>query len=141
MVSRRMEVGPRWSSGQELARRRLKNSSSNAEFSLRTRGTPSAVSQGIQQYLVALNRLESSLANAFLGDAWFDQLHSQAFYSIRSQPAGVERPLQLLEAEIGRVIRWLKDLESELDRISDQDEFEGSTGVRRLVFDASRDPS
>jgi predicted ribonuclease YlaK len=46
------------------------------------------------------------------------------------------RPMPLLQAEADRIIRWLDDIETELKRICDQDEWDDKS-IPRIVVDTS----
>lgn len=98
--------------------------------------TPMTWEDGQRYYLLAVETLESYFSNLFENGAWYDQLYSAGYWAVRNMTGETTRPSPLLRAEVARIIRWLDEIERELKRISEQDEWDDSS-TPRLVFDTS----
>jgi hypothetical protein len=99
-------------------------------------GTPMTWQDGQGYYLRAVERLEVVFSHSFLEVAWHERLYSSGYWAVREMSEGVIRPLPLLQAEASRLVRWLDDIEHELKRIAEQDEWDKES-IPRLLFDTS----
>ncbi len=93
-------------------------------------------SDGQRYFLTSLEAIESTFSHSFEGQDWYDQLYSPGYWAIRAMTPDTTRPVLLLRSEVGRILRWLDDIEVELKRISQQDEWDDRS-IPRIVLDTS----
>jgi hypothetical protein len=91
---------------------------------------------GQRYYLLAVERLEGIFSHSVADGSWYDQLCGGGYWAVREMSDGTTRPSPLLSAEAGRLVRWLEEIEQELQRIAREDDDPG-TNATRLVFDTS----
>ena len=91
---------------------------------------------GRDYYLNAVESLDAQFSLSFVDDGWNERLYSGAYWAVRDLSEGVHRPLPLLRAEGGRLARWLDEIERELKRVTEQDEWD-KEGIPRFIFDTS----
>lgn len=91
---------------------------------------------GQRYFLTSLEAIESTFSQRFEGQDWYDQLYSPGYWAIRAMTPDTTRPMPLLRSEAGRILRWLDDIEVELKRISEQDEWD-DRNIPRIVLDTS----
>lgn len=104
--------------------------------SLANSGTAMTAEDGRRYFLVGVESLESAFSHSLIDGPWYDRLYSPGYWAVRDMTPETTRPFPLLTAEAGRLVRWLDDIERELKRISDQDEYDDKN-IPRLVFDTS----
>jgi rRNA-processing protein FCF1 len=93
-------------------------------------------SDGRQKFLVVVEALEQTCTHHFEGTEWHEHLYTPSYWAVRDMTPGTTRPMPLLRSASARILRWLDDIESELTRISSQDEWD-DTSIPRLVLDTS----
>jgi hypothetical protein len=91
---------------------------------------------GRDYYLSAVERLDGHFGHSLVDDVWNERLYSGAYWAVRDMSEGMIRPLPLLQAEGGRLVRWLVEIERELKRVAEQDEWDRES-IPRFVFDTS----
>lgn len=91
---------------------------------------------GQRYFLTSLEAIESTLSHSFDGQDWYDQLYSPGYWAIRAMTPTTTRPMPLLRSESDRILRWLDDIEVELNRIAQQDEWDDKN-IPRIVLDTS----
>jgi len=104
--------------------------------SLANSGTAMTWQDGQRYFLGAVEGIERVFNHAFRDETWHERLYSNGYWAVRQLSEGTTRPLPLLQVEAGRLVRWLEDIERELKRITEQDEWD-EVGTPRLLFDTS----
>lgn len=91
---------------------------------------------GQRYYLLAVERLEGIFSHSLLDGTWYERLYSSGYWVVREMSENTTRPVPLLRTEADRLVRWLDEIEREVKRIADQDEWDAGQ-VPRLLFDTS----
>lgn len=104
--------------------------------SLTNSATPVTWQHGQDYLLKAVETMDALLGHSFVDGHWHEKLYSNGYWAIRDLNDGDVRPLPLLWAEAGRLVRWLDEVERELKRIAEQDEWD-KEAIPRLLFDTS----
>lgn len=87
-------------------------------------------------FLTGVETLETICRHHFEGTDWYEHLYTPAYWAVRDMTASTTRPMPLLESASERILSWLGDVEAELKRISEQDEWDDKS-IPRLVLDTS----
>ena len=93
-------------------------------------------SDGQGYFLKAVEALDRIFNRHFEGTEWHEHLYTPSYWAARDKIASTTRPMPLLESASDRILSWLDDVEDELKRISEQDEWD-DTSIPRLVLDTS----
>ena len=91
---------------------------------------------GQRYFLRGVENLERAFSHSLVGQDWYDYLYSPGYWAIRELTANTTRSMPLLQAEADRIIRWLDDIEMELKRIGNQDEWDDKS-IPRIILDTS----
>lgn len=91
---------------------------------------------GQRYFLTSVEAIESTFSHSFESPDWYDQLYSPGYWAIRAMTPDTTRPMPLLRSESDRILRWLDDIEAELKRINEQDEWDDKN-IPRLILDTS----
>jgi hypothetical protein len=91
---------------------------------------------GQRYFLNGVESLEQFFSYQFLDESWNEHLYSNGYWAIRAMSEATPRPIPLLTSEANRLVRWLDEIERELRRINEQDEWE-SDQASRIIFDTS----
>jgi len=86
--------------------------------------------------MTSLEAIESTFSHNFQHQDWYDQLYSPGYWPIRAMTPDTTRPMPLLRSESDRILRWLDDIEGELKRINEPDEW-NDKNIPRLILDTS----
>ena len=91
---------------------------------------------GQRYFLTGVESLADVFSQSLLDGSWYDCLYSPGYWAVRDMTQDTTRPFPLLRAEAGRIARWLEEIEHDLNRISEQDEWDDKN-IPRLILDTS----
>jgi hypothetical protein len=101
---------------------------SNSESALDATSARDYLLKGVEQF--------STFLTQFVDSLWGDRLYSTGYWAVRDMSDATPRPRPLVSAEANSLLRWLDEIDAELQRIERDDEWE-ETNIPRVILDAS----
>jgi hypothetical protein len=126
-----MMIEPKFGVPASSIRRQVPNvrqALSNSESAIDVTSARDYLLKGVEQF--------STFLTQFVDSLWGDRLYSTGYWAVRDMSDATPRPRPLVSAEANSLLRWLDEIDAELQRIERDDEWE-ETNIPRIILDAS----